>query len=177
MRKTLQLKVDVHLDETQRFIWYKLVATVLGLDDPNVEQHEYEYEDDEFSQCYMVYLDEQPNVKVVEAIVHLWGKIYPRDFNIELSVDEKSGLDEEIEFEDGVHEDIQKRASRFFHNRWVENQIQDGWRYGMHLNEDEKTDPRLINWDSLQIPYRKQLVMNPKEAYDFLKKYPYVFRT
>lgn len=35
------------------------------------------------------------------------------------------------------------------HNRWVSEMVSQGWRYGLELNENEKTDPRLRPYHEL----------------------------
>ena len=35
------------------------------------------------------------------------------------------------------------------HNRWMSEKVDDGWRYGLKFNEENKTDPRLLPYEEL----------------------------
>ena len=35
------------------------------------------------------------------------------------------------------------------HNRWMTEKVDNGWRYGLQFNEEDKTDPRLRPYDQL----------------------------
>ena len=35
------------------------------------------------------------------------------------------------------------------HNRWMSEKVDNGWRYGLQFNEDDKTDPRLRPYQQL----------------------------
>lgn len=35
------------------------------------------------------------------------------------------------------------------HNRWMSEKVDNGWRYGLQFNEEEKTDPRLRPYQEL----------------------------
>jgi hypothetical protein len=35
------------------------------------------------------------------------------------------------------------------HNRWMSEKVDNGWRYGLQFNEEDKTDPRLQPYQQL----------------------------
>jgi len=35
------------------------------------------------------------------------------------------------------------------HNRWMNEKVTEGWRYGLEFSEDQKTDPRLRPYHEL----------------------------
>ena len=35
------------------------------------------------------------------------------------------------------------------HNKWITEQVNQGWRYGLEYSEEEKTDPRLRPYHEL----------------------------
>jgi hypothetical protein len=35
------------------------------------------------------------------------------------------------------------------HNRWVSSRVEEGWRYGLQFNQNDKTDPRLRPYHEL----------------------------
>lgn len=192
----IRLLTDVELNPKQKHVWYRVVEQFLGAThSPDAENYidtlvsdRDELEGDEdFPYVYAVYLSDVPDVNHAEMIVHTWDRVYPRDFQIETSADFDPSQcdcgDEDgegycscdIEIDDDLHEEIQRRASKFLHNRWVEHQVHQGWRYGLKLNEGDRTDPRLRDWDSLREEYRRTLDMDRDQAVKFFKTYPHLF--
>lgn len=189
----MRLLTDVELNDKQKHIWYRLVEKFLGeeaaprpeefLDTLTSYREELEG-DEEFPYVYVVYLSDEIDVDLAEQVVYLWREIYPRDFLIESSAeydpslgcgDEDGDCSCEVEIDDALHEEIQRRASKFLHNRWVEDQVREGWRYGMQNSSKQKTSPRMRDWDSLREEYRREIPMSRDQAIDFLKKYPHLF--
>lgn len=181
----MRLLTDVELNPKQKQVWYRVVERFLGtkyatqpenfIDQLTSHRSELE-SDDDFPYVYIVYLSDDVDTAIAEKIVILWGKIYPRDFEIESSTEYNSDCDDcEIEIDNDMHEEIQRRASKFLHNRWVEKQIGEGWRFGLNASNKEKVSPRLRDWDSLREEYRRQLVMERDQTITFLKKYPHLF--
>ena len=35
------------------------------------------------------------------------------------------------------------------HNRWIDEKLSEGWRYGLEFSEESKTDPRLQPYHQL----------------------------
>ena len=35
------------------------------------------------------------------------------------------------------------------HNRWIDDKVSDGWRYGLNFDKDDKVDPRLQPYHQL----------------------------
>jgi hypothetical protein len=62
------------------------------------------------------------------------------DFQMEVTTSERYDLPE-------GEDEIDITAMR--HNRWVSEMVSNGWRYGLKLNEEEKTDPRLRPYHEL----------------------------
>ena len=150
----MRLMTDVELNTKQKTIWYRVVEKFLGADnDPQPENfisrmtsHRAELEGDEdFPYVYVVYLSEDVDPALAERIVYVWSKIYPRDFMIESSAEysDCDCDDCDIEIDGAMYEEIQRRASKFLHNRWVEQQVSEGWRFGMAANREAKTSPRV----------------------------------
>lgn len=181
----IRLLTDIELNSIQKHVWYQAVEKFLD-EDHSPEPENFtnqlassapEFKSDaEFPYVYIVYLDSKLDIKRAELIVKLWQKIYPRDFEIETSAEYDCETGEcTVEINDAMHEEIQKRASKFLHNRWVEEQISEGWRFGLKKNTMEQVSPRLRDWDSLNEQYRKELDMTREQAVDFFKKYPHFF--
>ena len=181
----VRLLTDISLNSRQQEIWNRTVEKFLDAEyDPQpghfvnkmTSDREELEGDEDFPYVYVVYLSHDVDPKLVEQIVMLWGKVYPKDFEIETSAEyDCEDGDCELEIDDEMHEEIQRRASKFLHNRWVEEQLREGWRYGIRVMQEDKVSPRLRDWDSLNEQYRRELEMTREEAVKFFKKYPYIF--
>jgi len=182
----MRLLTDVELNPKQKQTWYRVVEKFLGaeyatqptnfLDTLTSQRAELEG-DENFPYVYVVYLSDDIDATLAEQIVALWNKIYPRDFEIESSAEYDADCCDHcaVEIDDAMHEEIQRRASKFLHNRWVESQVDAGWRYGTSISESDKTNPRLRDWDSLHEDYRRVLEMDREQATKFFKTYPHLF--
>lgn len=182
----IRLLTDIELNHTQKNIWYRVVEKFLDADMYSPEEVNYidgftsdrdELIGDEiFPYVYIVRLNNTLPVDIAEQIVALWDEVYPKDFEIESSAEyDDDDCECDIEIDDAMHEEIQRRASKFLHNRWVEHQIHEGWRYGIKSHTQQKTDPRLRDWDSLNEQYRREIAMTREEAVKFFKQYPHIF--
>ena len=161
----VKLMTDVRLSSHQQYVWNRLVDSLLDGYDIEVDNMiddmaEMPYE-------YYIYTSMKIPIDKMEKIVDLWGQIYPKDFQIETSSEYDDEFD--IDIDNDVLQHIQHAANKFFHNRWVEDQIDGGWRYGLELNRGDLTDPRLRNWDSLAEPYRTNLDLTPQQVMCFIK--------
>lgn len=180
----MRLLTDVKLNPKQKHVWYRVVEKFLGaeystqpenfIDRLTSDREELEG-DDEYPFVYIVYLSDNVDPTVAEQIVELWSQVYPLDFQIESSAEYDTDCECDVEIDEAMHEEIQRRASKFLHNRWVEDQTQKGWRYGMRENTSERTSPRLRDWDSLREEYRRELAMDRDQAVKFFKQYSHLF--
>lgn len=183
----IRLLTDVKLNDIQKYTWYKAVDTFLGethsprqenfIDSPITQQPELKGTD-EFPHVYIVYLSKKPDLIRSEQIVVLWNEIYPRNFEIESSTQcdcPKNNCSCQVEIDDETFLEIQNHASKFFHNRWVEDKIHEGWRFGLLESSKDKTSPRLRDWDSLQDEYRKKMPMTQEQAIGFFKRNRFLF--
>lgn len=191
----MRLLTDVELNPKQKHVWYRVVEKFLGAEystqpenflDTLTSQREEMEGDEDFPYVYVVYLSDDVDPNLAEQIVMLWSEVYPRDFLIESSAeydpsdcgcgdDEDGPCSCDVEIDDALHEEIQRRASKFLHNRWVEEQVRNGWRYGIRESGKDQTSPRLRDWDSLREEYRRELVMDRDQATKFFKTYPHLF--
>jgi len=180
----MRLLTDVELNPKQKHVWYRVVEKFLGAEystqpenfiDTLTSQREELEGDEEFPYVYVVYLSDDVDPVIAEQIVSLWSEVYPRDFEIESSAEYDCDDDCDIEIDDAMHEEIQRRASKFLHNRWVEEQVRQGWRFGLQENNEKMTSPRLRDWDSLREEYRRELAMDRKQAVKFFKSYSHLF--
>ena len=96
-------------------------------------------EDGEFH-VYDFSLDRAVSEAEAEVILELLEKWTDSDFTMEITTSEKYDLPEgETELD----------LSATKHNRWVSKQVENGWRYGLQFNENDKTDPKLRPYHEL----------------------------
>ena len=46
-------------------------------------------------------------------------------------------------------DDTEIDLSAMKHNRWIDEKLSEGWRYGLEFSEESKTDPRLQPYHQL----------------------------
>jgi hypothetical protein len=181
----MRLLTDVELNDAQKQAWYRVVEKLLSAEyvtqptnflDTLTSQRDELEGDDEFPFVYVVYLNDDVDAALAENIVMLWDRLYPRNYEIESSAEYDSDCDDcDIEIDDAMHEEIQRSASKFMHNRWVESQINEGWRFGISKSATDKTSPNLRDWDSLREEFRRELPLDREQAVKFFKKFPHLF--
>jgi len=184
MQHYIRLLTDIKLNNHQKHIWFRTAEKFLGPDQSPEEEssitqlhatREETKGEEDFPYVYIVYVEDRIDMDIAEKIVRLWSKIYPRDFEIESSA-ELGNCDEcDIEIDQKMYEEIKRRASKFLHNRWVDEQVQNGWRYGLNLSKSDKTTPKLRDWDNLNEQYRTYLNLTNSQAITFLKEYSHLF--
>lgn len=184
-RHYMRLLTDVELNPKQKLVWYHVVEKFLGADfatqptnflDTLTSQREELEGNEQYPYVYVVYLSDDIDAKLAEKIVALWDKVYPRDYEIESSAEYDSDCQDcGIEIDDAMHVEIQRYASKFLHNRWVEDQVNKGWRFGLQDSATNKTSPRIRDWDSLRAEYRRELDMDRDQAVKFFKSYSHLF--
>jgi hypothetical protein len=160
----ISLFLDVKLSQKQEYVWNLTVEKFLR-QIPMTSAPILQYEnvpESELQHCYSLELSSQPEIKEVDALVQIWNKIYPRNFDIELSDVHSDNCDCDIEIDDIARNQLTSQTMRFLHNRWLDSQILAGWRFGLTFNDGEKTDPRLRDWDSLPEIMRPTLAIPDK---------------
>ncbi len=75
-----------------------------------------------------------------EAILQVIEQWTPNDFLLELTTTEDYFLPEN---------EYEVDLTSMKHNRWMDEKVTEGWRYGLEFNETEKTDPRLRPYHEL----------------------------
>jgi hypothetical protein len=59
---------------------------------------------------------------------------------------------------------------KWSHNRWVDEKISQGWRYGAYFNSREKTHPAMQNWDQLSESHRRSPEFTDVEILEWIHK-------
>ena len=100
----------------------------------------------------------------LESIVNEWVKDFEGDFDIEASSPVLRMQDLEMFQEVDIDDDYKMIAfnveSNIKHQRWMDNQVDEGWRYGMKYNSESKTSPLLRPWEQLAEKNQKYCIDN-----------------
>lgn len=127
-------------------------------------------EESEFQHVYTVPLKRDMTFDEALFIVQAWEHVYPGDFDIELS-NSYQNMDDDAEIE--IDEEVRARAisdlNKQSHNRWMHQQMHEGWRWGTHYNSREKMHPALRSWDDLPESHRRARQITDKEIFEWLK--------
>jgi hypothetical protein len=79
----------------------------------------------------------EAEAEVILGLLNEWTDL---DYTMEITTSEKYDLPE------GEYE---TDLTSMKHNKWIAEQVNQGWRYGLEYSEEEKTDPRLRPYHEL----------------------------
>jgi len=119
------------------------ILMVLEKSIPNifdVDKKEVHYHTEDSKHLYDFKIERSLTEAEGEAILHVVEKWTSNDFLLEITTIEDYFLPEN-EYE------IDMTSMR--HNRWINEKVTEGWRYGLEFSEDQKTDPRLRPYHEL----------------------------
>lgn len=114
-------------------------------------------------------LSEEESAKIVEAFV------LDQDYDIETSVSApvaKPGYEAEIDTK--PYDDLCMALAKREHDRWMKERTDAGWRYGIAMDFDAKTNPLLVPWEQLPEKQRKPDQDSPQAVIDLLAAQGYV---
>lgn len=108
-----------------------------------------------------------------ERIVEGYMRVTEHDFEIETSNVYRADADFGHPFEMDLNIDTEARnileqnLARQEHNRWIQDKMNNGWRYGLSLNLTEKTHPAMRPWDDLPERYQRMPAVTDKKLLDY----------
>ena len=181
----IQLRTNTELSKDQAVTWYSIVEE-FGPQDIiyNYPQGE-EFVGLEYGICdscdmmhiYTVPLLRDMTQEEAQFIVAVLDHKFDIDFNIELSSQFDAAVMgnfvnsvDELEIDDEVKEEALKGMSKWSHNRWLDTQLSEGWRYGSYFNSKQKTHPALRDWDSLPESHRRSPKYTDQDILEWLHK-------
>lgn len=174
----IQLKTAEPLPNETVFSWYNTVKEygpegTVFLPSHNGQQVAVEYgicDDCQEPHTYTVSLSRDLTMDEALFIVQAWEHVFIGDFDIEIS-NSYNNMQDDAELE--IEEDLRIRAKNDLnkqnHNRWVNQQMTEGWRWGTHYNSREKTHPALRSWDDLPESHRRARDITDREIFEWLK--------
>lgn len=112
-----------------------------------------------------------------ERIVEGYMRVTEHDFEIESSNVYRADADfgHPFEYDITLDEDarvtLYKSMARQHHNRWINEQQDKGWRFGLNLDQAGKTHPAMRPWDDLPESYQNRMAIQDKELVDYYAKH------
>jgi len=173
----IMLKLQMPLEQNQALAWFKVVKML----SPENVVFNYMYGDDpvameygigeteELPHCYTVPLTRDLTPEEAGLIFEGWAKVFPLDFDIEISNLYNEADPYEIEIDESLMAKASSDMGKWHHNRWVHAMMKEGWHYGLTYNSRTKSHPALKDWDHLPESYRRQPEFDKKEIFNWLR--------
>lgn len=79
----------------------------------------------------------EAEAEVILGLLNEWTAL---DYQMEITTSEKYDLPEG---------ETEADLTSMKHNQWITKRVDEGWRYGLEYNEEQKTDPRLRPYHEL----------------------------
>ena len=96
-----------------------------------------------------------------KEIMEILERVLPYDFQMEVS-----GVEPAVN--NDVLKEISETAAKLAHNKWMQRQVDEGWRYGAKYSLREKTNPLIQPWENLTETYKEAHSVNLSEIMDLL---------
>ena len=125
---------------------------------------------------YILPLVRHLTAEEAERIVEGYMRVTEHDFEVETSnvyradADFGHPFEYDINIDEGARQTIHDAMARQHHNRWIQEQQQKGWRFGLDLNLEQKTHPAMRPWDDLPESYRRRRTIEDRELLEFYSK-------
>ena len=125
---------------------------------------------------YIIPLVRHLTADEAERIVEGYMRVTEHDFSIESSNVYRANADlghpfeYDIQMDEGAREIIQQNMERQNHNKWISEQQERGWRFGLNFDQVNRTHPAMRPWDDLPESYKRKRVTEDKELLDFYIK-------
>ena len=90
-------------------------------------------------------------------ITHCVSQLPLENWNIESSTEEVGccpDMDPEEQHEMDTLNELNHELARYNHQRWMDRKLSQGWRYGMIMDEKQRTHPLLRPWHELPEQHR-----------------------
>lgn len=148
-------EIEAWLDCVEEIGPEGVIAGTSDFKDDELVQEEvvehYNYNDDEWR--YIIPLTRNVTQKEGKKIVDEWAKYFTNDFEITSSSNAVSPIDfdqfDVVDVDEYYEREYQKTTEEAVHNKWVLEQIENGWRFGVSYNKDSKMSPFIKAWHEL----------------------------
>lgn len=122
---------------------------------------------------YVLPLSRHLTPEEAEKIVTGYMAVSTHDFEIEASsvydIDPGFGTDFEydISFDNEAKNLLLSNIMKHSHNQWIQDKMNDGWRFGLSMDVAAKTHPAMRPWDDLPDSYRRAHGVTDKKLMDY----------
>lgn len=105
---------------------------------------------------YQIYLKRDLLEKEIKQITSFWSSYYFNKFDIEVTQTLIKYPDDPLNvfIEEEKFKEIALLLSKNKHKDYIKTKLNQGWRYGTEYSETEKTDPKLLPWESLNDTFK-----------------------
>ena len=181
MTAYVRLIVADHLDKKQFAQWFECVETALpsGLIGqahlrPGVFSKFYSKRTRHGQMAYVVPLVRNLDSSEIYKLVHSWNQLFPEhDFIIDYSQDSESINTPSLDLATHKIEQVLNSWGKQQHQRWMDQHMSSGWRYGVKLSVKDKTHPWLQPWESLPPAAREQNIQGARDLVKLLNDVGY----
>ncbi len=113
----------------------------------------------------------------VYQIAHAWDKEFPdSDFVIDYSQPVDHVQPESADVPDHKIAQVLDAWCKRQHDAWMQNKLDSGWRYGVHMSLKEKTHPWIQPWEGLPQAARDPHTQSVKDLLELLKDFGYTIK-
>jgi hypothetical protein len=77
----------------------------------------------------------------------------------------------QVDKTDNRYKEMSEEIAKIMHNRWLNNKVNNGWRYGLEYSSDDKVHPLIKPWEQLSKNHRIVDYDLPLELLKIFKKY------
>lgn len=104
---------------------------------------------------YIASLSRNLTTDEATAIARTFSESYPEgDFDIHWSQEPKKDTKYE-EVSDDLLKGIAVEAAKLNHNHWLRKRTDEGWRFGVSHDDNQKTSPMCRDWEQLPQSYKR----------------------
>lgn len=112
--------------------------------------------------CYKIVLSRDLTEREIQPIFEQLAEELEADINFEIDgsanvVTSPTGFDTSSYYDlsDYKKKTVAEKVAKYMHQRWMQERVDQGWRYGVEQNNQDKTHPMLRGWDDLPEAYRQ----------------------
>jgi RyR domain len=158
----ISLSVPQDLNEAEAKLWYQTVeesapeGTCVSTEiQPHNKAVRYYMESRSGMKRYVVVLSRDLSSEEAHKIAEALDQKFPEiDFEIDWSQQPET-FGRAVELREDTLKAVALEASKRAHNRWVNEKINEGWRYGQKNSSANKVSPMCVAWENLSETYRR----------------------
>lgn len=159
----IKLVVDEQLSPQDGKLWHSTVQAALPSGLPaeteitvngNKKSSDFYIDKSNGSWCYVVPLSRDPNLDEVKAVTLAWHRAYPEgDFEVDYSNTGTAKATRKT-IEDTALKEVAYEAAKLSHNAWIQEMMDQGWRYGIKYSPRERQNPNMLPWEQVNKRYQ-----------------------